>query len=156
MFISCDYNDGGSPQEILSSYKGFVVTEDDKKTTVFFSSDPVKDYAEARAYIKQRVTQTGEHVMMSSSVDHFISDCNGVFGWYIDANGIDMFDLTEKVEALEAQHKEERTKRSTAVWDLLKKLGVPTETAKDDTIAMFHHCSEATFVALSKHYESLK
>lgn len=162
MFLHCDYGKGvdysggdGYGQKTLESYKGFKVSEDGQEDKIFMSADPPEDFRSASNYIAERIKEIGEYCSMSSDVDHFVSDCDDIFQWYTTASGAELFDWTEKAEELEAKHKEERTKHSTAVWNLLQKLGVPEDIARQDTIQMFHSCSHETFLALSKHMESL-
>jgi len=155
MFLSCEYGEGDTKEEVLQSYEGFKVSEDDNERT-FKSDNPVKDFEDASEYIAKRIEETGASCGMSSSVDHFVTDCDGIFDWYTDTFGVERFDYAEKVPALEEKHKEERTKLSTAVWHFLQKLGVPEEVAKNDTIAIFQNCSPQTFLALSKHLENVQ
>lgn len=149
MFLSVEYSGVGKIRA-LKSYKGFSVSEKDAEDKIFMSGDPVKDFQDAESYIAERMAVTGEHCGMSSSVDHFVSDCRGVFEWYTDVNGREVFDWAEKAQELAEKHKEERIKRGTAVRDFLMKLGVPEDTAWADTIEIFNNCSPTTFVALSK------
>jgi hypothetical protein len=155
MFLSCDYN-GVGKKRALKSYKGFRVSEDGVEDKIFVSDDPVKDFQEARWYIAERIAETGCRCGRSSSVDNFVMDCRGVFEWYTDVNGNEVFDLAEKAKALEAEHTKERTQRCTAVWNFLQMLGVPKDIAEQDTRALFFSCSEKTLVALANHYKSLK
>lgn len=150
MFLSVKYDDSKNGQAVLESYQGFCVSEDNRKDKIFKSKDPVKDFQNASDHIAKRLAKTGDHCSMSSSVDHFVSDCDGIFDWYTDVNGNEVFDWAEKVPELAEKHKAERIRRGTAVRDFLMKLGVPEETAWADTIEIFNNCSKTTFVALSK------
>lgn len=75
-FISCLYEEFAS--EPLSTYRGFRLQPDN---IVFFTGDPVKDYQDATEHASDR--ETG----LSSSVDHFVSDCDGLYKWHIDNRG---------------------------------------------------------------------
>ncbi len=155
LFLDCQYNDSLRKEKILSSYGGFCVSEPDCENKIFKSDDPAKDFEEASFYIAERMQATKITCSMSSSVDNFVRDCDGVFEWYTTASGVEMFDWAEKAREKAAKHKEERIFHSTNVWDLLKLLGVPEDIARNDTVALFHNCSSTTFLALSNYKRKL-
>lgn len=148
MFISCDYNDNGkTPEEILKSYKGFKVSDDYDNETVFMSGNPVKDFEDATEYIAQ---QSPSYCRMSSSVDNFVSDCDGIFSWYTTASGCEMFDLAEKAEELDKKHQQARENVLTNASKYLQSLGVPEHIANRDVEIIYQDCSLETFFALGK------
>ena len=149
MFLACDY-DGVGRKRALNSYKGFRISEKGIEDKIFSSNDPPKDFQDASNYISERIQATGCYCSMSSSVDHFVTDCRGVFEWYTDVNGNEIFDWAEKVKELRTKHQEEREKKAAAVRDFLVQLGVDEKTAWDDTVEIFRHCSAKTFLALSQ------
>ncbi len=79
MIIKAIYDeDSDNP---LETYEGFRCVDSyfDLDET-FFSGDPVKDFVDASVYSAEK----SDFTILSSSVDQFVWDCDGVLEWTPD------------------------------------------------------------------------
>jgi len=81
MIIRIDYDDPGkdAPSEaVAASYRGVVAFHESRPNVRWYTGDPVVDWHDC---IATCVVSGIRPVMLSSTCDHFIADCRGIFGW---------------------------------------------------------------------------
>lgn len=157
MFISVNYDD---PDRAFETYKGFEVSDrgNSKSKKVFCTGDPPQDFRSAVDYAFERGEELGDpHCGMSSSVDHFVTDCGGRYGWYTDEYGRELFDRAEMVEELKGKAAAEVDRRLNTVAAFLSGVGVPEDIAKRDAptiLEALYECDPETVKAIINHSKS--
>lgn len=71
--ISINYSEGSKKKDL--GYKSVEIGYDNlKKRKIFKSGDFVKDWYDCVKFVITKLGDSGEHIMHSSTVDHFIMD----------------------------------------------------------------------------------
>lgn len=85
MILSIDYDagpDGAPAATVAASYRGIRGwMSDHLPEKRWFTGDPVADW---RAAITETVQSGITQISLSSTCDHFVSDCRGIFSWIED------------------------------------------------------------------------
>lgn len=85
MILRIEYDDPGKDapgDAVAASYRGIVGhLSESLPEKRWFSGDPVADW---KAAIRDTVDAGYDQISLSSTCDHFVSDCRGVFGWAVE------------------------------------------------------------------------